>query len=128
MSKKLYKAWKGMRQRCNNPRNKQYKDWGGRGIRICKRWNAYKNFAADMGPHPGDGLTLDRIDNNGDYKPSNCQWATRLQQNRNRNYVKLTPAQAEEIRRIPKGSRPGAAQLYGVARSTISAVRKGVIW
>jgi hypothetical protein len=78
-----YMSWAAMLARCNNPNNPAYYRYGGRGIRVCKRWQRYENFLADMGRRP-QGLSLDRINNDGDYKPSNCQWATRKQQANNR--------------------------------------------
>jgi hypothetical protein len=71
-----------MRQRCCNPRNVAYSKYGGRGISVCERWMVFANFLADMGPRP-DGMSLDRIDVNGDYEPSNCRWATAEEQNQN---------------------------------------------
>lgn len=77
-----YVAWTGMRQRCNNPKALKYADYGGRGIRVCERWSVYENFLADMGEKPA-GMSLDRIDVDGHYEPSNCIWATQKEQMRN---------------------------------------------
>jgi hypothetical protein len=82
-----YQRWHSMRKRCLDPNCPAYKNYGGRGIRICKRWQHYKNFLSDMGRCP-PGKSLDRINNDGDYEPSNCRWATPSQQNRNRRPLK----------------------------------------
>jgi hypothetical protein len=79
-----YRSWDAMKQRCTNLNNPHYADYGGRGISVCDRWlNSFKAFLEDMGEKP-DGLTLDRIDNDGDYTPANCRWATYSEQNLNK--------------------------------------------
>lgn len=78
-----YSSWEAMTSRCNNPNHISYKDYGGRGITICERWSEFDNFLWDMGERP-IGKTLDRIDVNGNYEPSNCRWATPLEQNQNK--------------------------------------------
>lgn len=79
-----YTSWREMKTRCYNKNNKSYKNYGARGIKVCDGWlNSFENFYIDMGPKP-KGYSLDRINNDGDYEPSNCRWATALQQANNR--------------------------------------------
>lgn len=77
-----YKSWDAMTQRTSNPNFIDYKNYGGRGIAVCERWRKFENFLADMGARP-DGMSLDRINNDGNYEPGNCRWATRMQQRQN---------------------------------------------
>lgn len=79
-----YRTWDGMKQRCLNPNSKGYENYGGRGIKVCDRWLIFENFIADMGNKPTKFHSIDRIDNYGDYEPSNCRWATLTVQNSNK--------------------------------------------
>ena len=81
-SNRSYKTWGGMIQRCTNPKNPAFDRYGGRGISMCKRWLLFDNFLADMGERP-EGLSLDRINVNGDYEKRNCRWANDTEQARN---------------------------------------------
>lgn len=78
-----YAVWSAMKCRCKNPRDRRFKDYGGRGIRVCRRWESFENFIADMGRRPSPDHTLERVRNNCGYSPSNCCWAKRKQQQRN---------------------------------------------
>ena len=84
----VYNSWSHMKERCLNKRNKNYDLYGGRGISVCDRWLKFENFYADMGDPPA-GMTIERIDNNGDYELSNCKWATRMDQVLNRSATRM---------------------------------------
>lgn len=80
-----YRIWSGMKARCLNKNHRRYSSYGGRGITVCPQWaESFEVFLADMGHRPNTDLSIDRIDNDGDYEPANCRWATSSQQNKNR--------------------------------------------
>lgn len=92
-----YRNWAAMLTRCTNPESQDYPNYGGRGITVCERWKSFENFYADMGPRPGPAHTVDRKDNNGNYEPANCRWATPRQQARNRRNNALVTYQDETL-------------------------------
>jgi hypothetical protein len=126
-----YTIWIGMHQRCSNPLRREYKNYGGRGIRVCKRWDDYAVFLADMGRRPTPAHTLERVDNEGGYSKENCIWATYTQQIRNRRCTKLTLDKAREIRALyAAGGRRQVdlAEQFGVSQRNISSIVCGERW
>lgn len=85
----LLKRWMQMRQRCENKNDRSYHNYGARGIKVCERWQSFKNFVDDVFPSFVPGLTLDRINNDGNYEPSNCRWASCKQQSQNSRHLRL---------------------------------------
>lgn len=93
-----YITWNGMKCRCENPNEKGYENYGGRGIKICKRWRySFENFYTDMGPKPGPEYSIERINNDGDYEPGNCKWATRQEQNDNSRHNHMLEFQGKTL-------------------------------
>lgn len=92
-----YFVWKTMRQRCNNPDCDRYPTWGGRGIKICRRWRNFQLFLDDMGRRPTPRHTIERIDNFGPYEPDNCRWATLTEQGRNKRNNRLLTLNSETL-------------------------------
>lgn len=84
-----HQSWRAMRRRCNAPQDAAYANYGGRGIRVCDRWATFKNFLADMGLRPNEAHSIERINNDGDYEPGNCKWATDTEQAHNKRNNRL---------------------------------------
>lgn len=109
---KEYSAWLAMRARCEDERSETYRNYGGRGIFVCKRWmgkTGFASFYADMGPRP-EGGTLDRIDTNGNYTPDNCRWVTRKVQQNNRRCNRRLTHNGETMTITQWASRVGISQ------------------
>lgn len=94
-----YCSWQNMISRCNHGSAPSYPNYGGRGITVCERWRKFANFLADMGERP-EGMTLDRVDNDGNYEPGNCRWADKATQAVNRPFTDSMKASLDAGRRI----------------------------
>lgn len=114
MQSKLYGVWAAMKQRCLNPKCKLYEHYGARGIKVYEQWswpNGYWPFEAwAMANGYQPGLTLDRINNDGDYQPSNCRWVTRAQNLSNRRMTPKWSASLDRLRRMPKTFSPAGLE------------------
>lgn len=120
---RLYRIWKNMKQRCYNPKAQKFENYGGRGVRVCKEWNNYENFhswAMENGYE--EGLTLDRINNDGDYEPNNCRWVTYSEQSLNSrtNHLMTYKGETKTLKEW--------AEIFGMNYSTLSARINDYFW
>jgi hypothetical protein len=125
-----YGTWTAMRHRCSNSNSTNYHLYGARGIRVCDRWDDFALFLQDMGPKPSKKHSIDRIDNDGNYCPENCRWATAKQQSHNSRRCVLSVGSASEIRRM-RSAGAGfllLAELFGVTRTHVRRVCNGTAW
>ena len=125
-AKRIYTIWGSMMNRCFNPSNHAYHNYGGRGITVCDRWKDFENFLLDMG-QPKDDQSIDRINNDGNYEPGNCRWSDNFEQMRNTSRTKLTDEIASQIK-SGKISMREVCEITGCSPSTYYAVKKGINW
>ena len=119
---KEYRAWRNMKDRCYNKKHSSYKNYGGRSIKVCKRWlHSFENFLKDVGLSPSPIYSLDRIDNDGDYKPSNCRWATSKEQTRNRRKFKNCSSKFKGVYFDRGNQRWGTKIFLGYFNSELEA-------
>ncbi len=127
-----YTIWKGLKQRCLNPNDPDYKYYGGRGITVCDRWlYSFKTFYADMGNKPFPKAQIDRKDTNGDYSPGNCRWVTEAVNAQNRRSTILNWFTVRSIRRLHSLNKYSLRELsliYKVKKNLISLVTNNRIW
>lgn len=118
----IYKKWEGMKKRCLNKNERSYKDYGGRGIKICEKWMEFTGFYEDMAESFVEGLSIERIDNNGDYCKENCKWIPVEKQARNKRTVKKFPFRGKLM------TIPEIAILVGLKTDTLRARIKKYGW
>jgi hypothetical protein len=124
---RAYKAWAGMKDRCYNKNNQYFHVYGGAGISVCERWlTGFDMFYQDMGDPP-DGMSIDRINNKGNYEPSNCKWSSGSEQSRNTNHAKLT---IEIVRKLRSGELTvkEVMKLTGCVETTARNAKTGKKW
>ncbi len=124
-----YQLWKHMTGRCFNKNDKAFKHYGGRGITVCDRWLAFENFYADMGK-VHDGFSIERLDVNGNYEPSNCKWIPKNRQATNRRSSVLTESDVREIRRLRSDGliMKDIGSRFGASAQLIYQVLSGKAW
>lgn len=131
-----YYTWSGIIARCRNPATPNFYNYGGRGVSVCERWLRFENFLADMGERPPGSnggrsrFSIDRIDNDGNYEPGNCRWATSVEQSANRRCKVLSWDLVQEIRGRREHGEGAAsiAQRLGIRRNMVHSVTSNRSW
>ena len=133
---RLYGIWHSMHQRCTNIKASNYPNYGGRGITVCTRWNSFENFLQDMGEKSAN-FVLDRINNNDNYSPENCRWATYHESAQNTRNSRLTKEKVVLIKGLLCALNPNArkyyayaliGKLFSVAATSIASIASGARW
>ena len=134
-NKKLYQVWANIKTRCYNSDIKDFKSYGGRGIKICNEWKGTHSFPVfekwALGNGYKIGLSIERINNNGNYEPKNCKWATKAEQSRNQRRIKLNPEKIKEIfwlRNQCYYTQPELAEIFKVSVGMIQKILYGKKW
>lgn len=125
----FYNTWQSMKARCLNPNHPKYKNYGGRGIKVCEDWIGIEGFSKwALSSGWKKGMSIDRVDNDGNYEPKNCLWVSMSENSRKKSTTKITKDQAEEIRkRIKCGENErDLAKEYGVVHGTIWYIKKNI--
>lgn len=123
-----YHIWYGMLDRCRNPKSKSWPNYGAKGVAVCERWLRFEEFICDMGRRPHPEMSLDRIDNAGNYEPKNCRWATEIEQQRNRSGIRCSVEMAAAIRSAEGKTHKQIALEHGISQSNVTRIRQGAIW
>jgi len=126
-----YKAWDAMIQRCTNPNCKAYHYYGGRGITVCNNWKDFVKFFSDMGKQPFPKAQIDRIDNNGNYEPSNCRWTDHKTNARNSSQTILTVNEVRQIKQLISETtltRKTIGEIFNVSKACIVDIGLGRRW
>lgn len=127
----IYGVWNSMKNRCSNPKIASFKSYGGRGIKVCERWQKFENFYADMGDRPSDNHSIERRNNNSDYSPENCYWADKATQAKNKRNNRFIEANGERLHLAEWARRLGCNPPAILARlatgmSEVEAVTKPI--
>jgi len=127
-----YNVWQNMKKRCYSESDNRFDRYGGRGIKVCDSWeNSFLNFITDMGPKPFEGAEIDRIDNDGNYEPSNCRWVSRTQNIRNCSMTKIDYQIALDIREefsTGKYTQKEIGERYGIKQANVHRIIANEIW